>query len=83
MEVEIPQRLTKRYLNTLSDEERKFVLEYRREQSRLIQLEHSKLYQKRNRAQVNKYQRERRRKIRDQRILEEAKRIQESIDNEG
>lgn len=75
----IPQRLSKRYLSTLSEEERTLVLEYKQNQSRLIQLEHSKSYQKRNKEKINEYQRNRRQKIRDQRILEEAKRIQKLI----
>lgn len=74
---EVPARVTKKYLNSLSPKEKETVLEIKKEQLRLARLESKKLYQKLNKEKVNEYQRERRRKLKEEKILEEARRILE------
>jgi hypothetical protein len=77
---DIPKKVTQKYLASLTPEEKAQLLEIKKERIRLAGIEAKKLYQRRHREKVNEYQRERRRKIKEERILEEARRIQAERD---
>lgn len=71
-----PIKYTLKYIKTLPIEDREAAHAIRREQLRISSLESAKAYQKRNRAKLTAYQREWRRKKKEDKILEEAKRIE-------
>lgn len=74
---EVPSRITKKFLDSLTPEEKEKVLEIKKEQLRLARIESKRVYQKLHKEKVNEYQRERQRKLKEAKILEEAKRILE------
>ena len=71
-----PVKYTLKYIESLPEEEREAAHAIRREQLRIANLEGVKAYQKRNKDKVNAYRREWRKKKKEEKILAEAKRIE-------